>query len=47
MTSEAFPWNDTEFQKHFPHGITVSVLDLKAFPKTVLKKILVNYPTLK
>ena len=30
-----FPWNDQEFQEHFPHGITMSVLDLKAFSGTV------------
>ena len=42
-----FPWNDSEFQKHFPHGITMSVLDLKAFPNTVLNEILVELANLK
>ena len=42
-----FPWNDSEFQKHFPHGITMSVLDLKAFPNTVLNEILVQLANLK
>ena len=42
-----FPWNDTEFQEHFPHGITMSVLDLKAFSGTVLLEILVQLANLK
>ena len=42
-----FPWNDSEFQKHFPHGITMSVLDLKTFPNTVLNEILVQLASLK
>ena len=42
-----FPWDDSEFQKHFPHGITMSVLDLKAFPNTVLNEILVQLANLK
>ena len=48
VSSEAFfPWNDTEFQEHFPHGITMSVLDLKAFSGTVLLEILVQLANLK
>ena len=42
-----FPWNDKEFQEHFPHGITMSVLDLKAFSSTVLLEILVQLANLK
>ena len=37
----------TEFQEHFPHGITMSVLDLKAFSGTVLLEILVQLANLK
>ena len=42
-----FQWNDQEFQEHFPHGITMSVLDLKAFSGTVLLEILVQLANLK
>ena len=42
-----FPWNDKEFQEHFPHGITMSVLDLKAFSDTILLEILVQLANLK
>ena len=42
-----FPWNDKEFQEHFPHGITMSVLDLKAFSSAALLEILVQLANLK
>ena len=42
-----FPWNDKHFQDHFPHGITMSVLDLKSFPDTKLSEILVQLAKLK
>jgi hypothetical protein len=48
MSSEAFfPWNDKDFQAHFPHGITMSVLALKSFSDTVLLEIIVQLAKLK
>jgi hypothetical protein len=48
MSSEAFfPWNDKDFQAHFPHGITMSVLALKSFSDTVLLEIFVQLAKLK
>ena len=42
-----FPWNAKDFQELFPHGITMSVLDLKSFSDTVLLEILVQLAKLK
>lgn len=41
------PWNDTSFRKHCPHGITMSVLDLKNFSDVRLKEVLVQLANLK
>lgn len=42
-----FPWNDKNFQDLFPHGITMSVLDLKSFSNTALLEILTQLAKLK
>ena len=42
-----FPWNDESFQELFPHGITMSVLDLKSFSDVVLREVLVQLASLK
>ena len=42
-----FPWSSAKFQEHCPHGITMSVLDLKNFSDIKLKKILAQLAILK
>lgn len=42
-----FPWVDTSFQKHCPHGITMSVLDLKNVSDVRLQEVLVQLASLK
>lgn len=38
QVKQFFPWNDTSFRKHCPHGVTMSVLDLKNFSDVRLKE---------
>ena len=40
QVKQFFPWNDKQFQKMFPHGITMSVVDLKNFSNVALSEIL-------
>ena len=47
QVKHSFPWNDKFFQEHFPHGITMSVLDLKGFSDVVLKETLKQLANLK
>ena len=42
-----FPWDDTSFREHCPHGITMSVLDLKNFTDVKLKEVLMQLASLK
>ena len=42
-----FPWDDTSFREHCPHGITMSVLDLKNFTDVKLKEVLLQLASLK
>ena len=42
-----FPWGDKQFLNSFPHGITMSVIDLKSSTDLALKEILVQLANLK
>ena len=42
-----FPWSDSAFQTHCPHGITTSILDLKNLSDNHLKEILTQLATFK
>ena len=42
-----FPWDDTSFREHCPHGITMFVLDLKNFTDVKLKEVLMQLASLK
>ena len=42
-----FPWSDQQFLDAFPHGVTMSVIDLKSCDDLELKNILVQLANLK
>ena len=47
QVKQFFPWNDKHFQKMFPHGVTMSVVDLKSCSNIALSEILTQLARLK
>ena len=47
QVKQFFPWNDKHFQKMFPHGVTMSVVDLKNCSSIALSEILAQLASLK
>ena len=47
QVKQFFPWNDKHFQKMFPHGVTMSVIDLKNCSSIALSEILTQLAHLK
>ena len=47
QVKQFFPWNDKHFQQMFPHGVTMSVVDLKSCSNIALSEILAQLAHLK
>ena len=47
QVKQFFPWNDKHFQQMFPHGVTMSVVDLKSCSNIAVSEILAQLAHLK